>query len=1229
MSGTRIIHDITDLTPGDHLGWFYDTEEDHRAVITPFLCQGLERGEKVLYIVDARPPESVLAYLREDGLVVEPYLARGQLCILTSADTYLGQGVFDPDAMIALLRSETARALAGGYSALRVTGEMSWVTRGVRGSDRLIEYEAKLNAFFSESRCLGLCQYDRRRFQPELLLDVLRTHPKAVIGTEVYDNFYYSPVSEVLEGRDAGLELCRWIRNLTQRKQAEDALKESEDRYREMIDNANDIIFTCDLAWNLTSLNRVGEAITGYTRDEALTMNVAQVVAPGHVDLARQMLDRKLEEGGGTTYELEIITKDGHKVPLEASTCLIYKEGVPVGVQGIARDITERKQAEADIQSLAKFSSENPSPVLRIAGDGTLLYINPAGVSLLPDWHLQVGQAAPPALQEAVFQSINNGTMRVLDLEYGERMYSFFVAPVVNSGYTNLYGRDITEHKRAEEALRASQQQLRLAVESANVGLWDWNLQTNDVWFSPEWKRQIGYEEQELPGRYEEWESRLHPQDRGPVLALLRACLNPPWPVYEVEFRLQHKDGTYRWIYVRGEVFRDSQDQPLRMLGCHVDITERKRAEQSLVHSRDLLQSFVEHTPAAVAMTDKELRYVAVSRRWLHDYRLGDQNLIGRHHYEVFPEIRTRKEWQEVHQRCLAGAVERRDEDRFVRQDGREDWLRWEVRPWYDVSGEVGGIIMFTEVITERKRMEEALRKSEERYRTLYDENPSMFFTVDPQCMVLSVNQFGAKQLGYALEELVGRSILEFVHEDDREAVLKQLIASLQNPTQTFHREFRKVRKDGSTILVKELTRAVQGTSGDTVVLVVCEDISERKRAEETLHALYQASLQIQEPLGLQERLNRILETAQTVLKLDRINILLPDREGRWLQAVASIGTEDPVEVIRVPIGPEGGGIAQAFRTKQMVIWDGRGRVPDPLRLSPPYDQIEALRSQVFANVPLVVQGQAIGVLGADRKQSRRPLDSATLNLLQLFAAQAAVAIHNARLFDQVFAGRQRLQALSRRLVELQEAERRHIARELHDEISQILTGLKLAIEMGSRLPAGGVTVGLGEAQALANDLIGRVRELSLDLRPAMLDDLGVLPALVWHIERYTARTDIKVAFEQYGLERRFPPEVETATYRIVQEALTNVARHARVTEVVVRLLADQESVSVHVEDQGAGFDPGAAFASAGTSGLAGMRERATLLGGRLVVESVPGAGTRVTAELPLSDTLERRADAR
>jgi signal transduction histidine kinase len=214
-------------------------------------------------------------------------------------------------------------------------------------------------------------------------------------------------------------------------------------------------------------------------------------------------------------------------------------------------------------------------------------------------------------------------------------------------------------------------------------------------------------------------------------------------------------------------------------------------------------------------------------------------------------------------------------------------------------------------------------------------------------------------------------------------------------------------------------------------------------------------------------------------------------------------------------------------------------------------------------------------------------------------------------------------------LVELQEAERRHITRELHDEIGQVLTALRLALEMGTRVTAAGARRGIDEAKALVQELISGVRELSLDLRPAMLDDLGLLPALLWHIERYTAQTRVKVAFEHTGLETRFSPEAETAAYRIVQEALTNVARHAAVNRATVVLGVTQDMLYLQIQDTGVGFDPQVALASTTSSGLAGMRERATLLRGRLVVESAPGAGTRVTAELPLSDTLERRVDGR
>jgi len=191
-------------------------------------------------------------------------------------------------------------------------------------------------------------------------------------------------------------------------------------------------------------------------------------------------------------------------------------------------------------------------------------------------------------------------------------------------------------------------------------------------------------------------------------------------------------------------------------------------------------------------------------------------------------------------------------------------------------------------------------------------------------------------------------------------------------------------------------------------------DITERKMAEETFQVLYQASLQIQEPLGLKERLDRFLQTGREVLHLDRLNILLADPKGQWLQAVASTETKEALEAIRVPIGPEGGGLAQAYLTQQRIISDGHAPVPEDFRLKPPYDRIEAFRSRVFAIIPLVVQGRAIGVLGADRKQSRRPFEPATLELLQLLATQAALAIEHDRLYAAAAQQAARWEALFR-----------------------------------------------------------------------------------------------------------------------------------------------------------------------------------------------------------------------
>lgn len=277
----------------------------------------------------------------------------------------------------------------------------------------------------------------------------------------------------------------------------------------------------------------------------------------------------------------------------------------------------------------------------------------------------------------------------------------------------------------------------------------------------------------------------------------------------------------------------------------------------------------------------------------------------------------------------------------------------------------------------------------------------------------------------------------------------------------------------------------------------------------------------------------------------------------------------------------------------------------------------ESEQPRCWLGTTLIVDGALIGVCTIEKMQPRFFTDEHRRTVAAL-VAQAAVALHNAGLFEQAREGRARLQALSRQLVEMQEAERRRIARELHDQIGQSLTGLKLLLEMVSILPPDRIAAQVREARATVTELMAYVRELSLDLRPAMLDDLGLLPALLWHFDRYTVQTSVRVLFLHFGVRRRFGAEIEIAAYRIIQEALTNVARHAHVGEVSVQIQADDTMLSILVQDQGRGCDPQAALNQHASSGLAGMRERAVLLGGYMTITAAPEAGFALAVVLPL-----------
>jgi signal transduction histidine kinase len=221
--------------------------------------------------------------------------------------------------------------------------------------------------------------------------------------------------------------------------------------------------------------------------------------------------------------------------------------------------------------------------------------------------------------------------------------------------------------------------------------------------------------------------------------------------------------------------------------------------------------------------------------------------------------------------------------------------------------------------------------------------------------------------------------------------------------------------------------------------------------------------------------------------------------------------------------------------------------------------------------------------------------------------------------YEEVSTARVRGQSLSRQLVEGQEIERRRIALLLHDEIGQVLTGLALMLDATLRSPCESDKATLLEARGEVAELIRRVRQLSLDLRPAMLDDFGLLAAISGHAERFGAQARLTIHVKHTNVGRRYPSDVETAAFRVVQEALTNVARHAGVSEATVGLWGDADTLTVRVQDAGGGFDPTETRTSIG---LAGMQERAALLAGQLHIESRPGQGTCITAEFPCPSDL-------
>ena len=369
--------------------------------------------------------------------------------------------------------------------------------------------------------------------------------------------------------------------------------------------------------------------------------------------------------------------------------------------------------------------------------EGQPLFINPAFCSMLgfseeelrSKHCVQFSPREDAEVDWALFQQLRAGSIDHYQLEKryfrrdGSLLWGRLSISLLKSRPSPLViamVEEITDKKMAEEAVRDSEERLRLAQQVARIGSFERNVRTGIVTWSTDLESIYGLK----PGSFQGtttafFQDLIHLDDQSRVTELVDCALKTREPMTG-EWRVLWPDGSIHWIAGSWQVFSDESGEPSRILGMNMDITERKRTEETLLNvnrtlsaktallqsREELLKIFVKHVPVAVAMLDCNMRYVQVSDRWCADFCLETSNMLGRSHYEMFPDIPDR--WRDVHRRALAGETFRVAEDRWDRKNGTV-WLRWEIRPWQNLDGEPGGVLIFSEDITDRKRAEQEL----------------------------------------------------------------------------------------------------------------------------------------------------------------------------------------------------------------------------------------------------------------------------------------------------------------------------------------------------------------------------------------------------------------------------------------------------------------------------------------------------------------------------------------
>ena len=702
-----------------------------------------------------------------------------------------------------------------------------------------------------------------------------------------------------------------------------------------------------------------------------------------------------------------------------------------------------------------------------------------------------------------------------------------------------------------------------------------------------------GYAEAELRIT-EDFKTLTHPDDLAANIEQLNALKSGEIPAFTIEKRYLRKDGGIVWVRNSVSLIRDGEGQPTHFVRLTEDITAHKLSEatlskvearneailasaQSAQHAAERkYQQIFEDVGEGIFQSTPDGHYLAANPALaqIHGFDSPEELIASCRDIsqEIYVDPARREEFKrliEEHGKVLGF------EHESWRKDGSKIWISVNARAVRDAAGEIAYYEGTTQNVTERKQAEQALRESEERYRDLVENSHEFVCTHDLNGIILSINRAALEGLGCAASDVVHKkSICDLLAPEFRDQ---------------FDEYMRRILKEGATrgkmvVLDRMDQRRVLEyynwlrTDGVDAPLVrgIARDITEERRAqravqesEERYRELFENSkdaIYVHDMSGRYTSVNRAAErlsgyTRQELTGRHFSSLLTPEYARHVCEQLCKkleASGETTYEV-------------------ELITKQGR-RIP------------------VEVSSRLIIEdGLPVGVQGCvrDVSEKKRAHDAA--------------------------------RSYSRRLIEAQEAERRRIAIELHDQVGQILTAVKMNLHaLQKTCEAPDMLKSIQDNLSAIDEAVDQVRDLSVDLRPLLLDDFGLVVALRWYLDRQGKNSGAAAEFISLSLNEddRFPAALETACFRIVQEGMTNIVRHASAKQVSIRLERTGSDLILLTADDGAGFDVKAvrsAVSGAATLGLRGMEERAQAVGGTLTIDSAPGLGTQVCASFPVA----------